>query len=257
MTEWTRTGLNPIGLKDVPAQFLAVQWNQDYTLIGVFWTLGIELHFYLVAPLLAMVLLLRTRWWPAIALIVYAGLTCWFEYAATNLGWSWDGRNIVSNLPHFFAGMLACAWGASLTRDRRWIGWLCVAGALGLLGYTNWLYNIHPDRFWSVRSILLTDALIVLLVVAHAHFATRERPLPVVARALGFLGTVSYGVYAWHGYVMNYVPWTADHVVVLSTVSVGLAYTSYRLLERPALARKKHPELRDDSSDGEVAVQAV
>jgi len=29
----------------VPAEFFAVQWNQTYKLLGVFWTLGIELHY--------------------------------------------------------------------------------------------------------------------------------------------------------------------------------------------------------------------
>jgi len=43
---------NPIiDFNFISRELLVVQWNHDYLLNGVFWTLGLETHFYLIAPL--------------------------------------------------------------------------------------------------------------------------------------------------------------------------------------------------------------
>ena len=239
-TEWWVSGHNPIPAAEMPAQLLAAQWNQTYTLLGVFWTLGIELHYYLLAPLLALPLLMRGRLQPVIALVVYAAMVYWCEYATTHLGWSWDGRNIVSNLPHFFAGMIACRAVTGIQRPRPALALIALAGAMALLGYTNWLYHTHGGQFWSVRGVLLADAMIVLLVVAHANIAAPASAGGRLVAAFSFLGVLSYGVYAWHNYIMKYVTWTSGQMFVLIALSIGAAYASYVLIERPALARKKH-----------------
>ena len=185
--------------------------------------------------------MLRSRIQPWLALVIYVWMVYWCEYAATHLNWSWDGRNIVMNLPHFFAGMIACRLVASVERPSTWVVALCLACAAGLLGYTNWIYHMISEKFWSVRGVLLADALIVLLVIAHGHLANRPRQAGAVVAAFSLLGTLSYGVYAWHGYIMKYITWTAEHMIVLILLSVVVAYVSYFVIERPALARKKHP----------------
>jgi peptidoglycan/LPS O-acetylase OafA/YrhL len=214
--------------------------EQTYKLVGVFWALGIVLHYYLLAPLLALPIMLRSRIQPWLMLVIYAGMVYWCEYAAMHLNWSWDGRNIVSNLPHFFAGMIACRMVASVERPRTWVVALCLVCTAGLLGYTNWIYHMSAGQFWSVRGVLLTDALIVLLVIAHGHLEKWPRPAGVIVAGFSLLGTLSYGVYAWHGYIIKYISWTAEHMVVLILLSVALSYVSYFVIERPALAHKKH-----------------
>jgi peptidoglycan/LPS O-acetylase OafA/YrhL len=241
-TQWLTTGLNPIGWRDLPGQLLALQWNQAYTLVGVFWTLGIELQFYLLAPLLVVPLLLRGRAAIVGGLVAYACAACWYQYAAISLGWSWDGRNIISNLPHFLAGMVACRFVLMIHPPPRvWLGMLSLGCAAGVLCRTNWIYHRLPGVFWSINGVLLADAIIVLLVLAHASVAARERPRRVAFDVFAFLGTVSYGIYAWHGLLATYLPWSGKHLATLIALSIGAAYLSYRLIERPALALRRHP----------------
>lgn len=240
LAELAATGQSSIGLSDLPAQILAAQFNQSYVLNGVFWTLGIELHFYLLAPLLVLPLLMkgRARW--VVALAAYAAALAWCQLAVDRLGWSWDGRNILSNLPHFLAGLIACRMVAERAA-RLPPASVSSAGALALLMCANWLYHRDAATFWSVRGLLIVDAAIVLLVLAHAAVA-RKAPMPAaVVRPLAMLGTLSYGLYAWHPYVMKYVPWTVDHLSALIGASLGAAYTTYRLIERRALRLKRHP----------------
>ncbi len=241
MTEWLSTGANPMSWKDVPAQFFAVQFNQNYFLNGVFWTLGIEIHFYLLAPLLAIPLLMRNRVQPWLVAGLYAGMVYWNDYAIARLGWSPDGRNIVSNLPHFFAGMIACRFVAS-PRYTSWPASVSIVAACGLLGLASSFYHSeHGKHFWTWYGMVLVDAIIVLFVLAHARLAEKPvQPHPVRA-AFALLGTLSYGIYAWHTYFMKYIPWTAERLAALIVVSMCAAYVSYRLVEAPALRRKRHP----------------
>jgi peptidoglycan/LPS O-acetylase OafA/YrhL len=46
ISELAITGKSPIGIRDIPAQLLALQLHHDYVLNGVFWTLGIEIQYY-------------------------------------------------------------------------------------------------------------------------------------------------------------------------------------------------------------------
>ena len=240
LVEWLVSGRSPLGLADLPAQLFAMQFNHAYTLSGVFWTLGVELHFYVLAPLLVLPLLTPCRLRPLLLGCVYAGAVYWCHYAVANFGWSWDGRNVLSNLPHFYAGMAACvlvarpAWRRAPPAVS-----LAVAGVL--LGYTNWLYHREPAHFWSVRSILLVDAIIVLFVLAHAGLERRQRPAGRPYATFMWLGMLSYGMYAWHASVMKYIPWTEEHLPALILISLAAAYLTYRLIERPALRLKRHP----------------
>jgi peptidoglycan/LPS O-acetylase OafA/YrhL len=241
VTLWLVTGTNPLTVRDVPAQFFAFQFNQTYLLSGVFWTLGIELQFYLLAPLLVLPLLLKSRYQPLLALAVFAVMVYGIRFAVERYGWSFDGRNIVSNLPHFFAGMMGCR----LVRGSRFgrsTSWLALAAACSVIGYSSWLYHRAPGQFWSVNGILLIDIAILLFIVAHAGLAEQRRvPARPIAAAFMWLGTLSYGVYAWHAYLQGNVPWVGARLWALVVVSVCAAYVSYRFIEVPALRLKRHP----------------
>jgi peptidoglycan/LPS O-acetylase OafA/YrhL len=234
------TGQSPIGMSDLPAQLMAAQFNQSYVLNGVFWTLGIEIHFYLLAPLLVLPLLMKSsaRW--VVAVGVYAAALYWCDFAVRHFGWSWDGRNVVSNLPHFLAGMSACRLVAA-RESRLPPASVSAAGALALLAYANWLYHRDVGSFWSVWGLLLVDVAIVLLVYAHAAMVRKGFVGNAVIRSLAMLGTLSYGMYGWHPYVMKYIPWTTGHLVPLIIASIAAAYVTYRLVERRALQLKRHP----------------
>lgn len=239
ITEMVLTGNSPISLNDLPAQLFAVQFNHSYVLSGVFWTLGVELHFYLLAPLLVLPLLIKnTTQALLIAISVYLVVIVGYGYAIKNFGWSYDGRNIVANLPHFLTGMIACrvvsTIGPSAIRS-----WIAVATVCVVLGLSNSIYHNYPNAFWAGGGMLTVDVIIFLLVVAHASVDFRKDSPPPGYFAFAFLGTLSYGVYAQHAYLITYVPWLSDKIILLILSSIALAYLSYRLIEVPALRLKR------------------
>jgi peptidoglycan/LPS O-acetylase OafA/YrhL len=53
------------------------------------------------------------------------------------------------------------------------------------------------------------------------------------------MGTLSYGVYAWHGYLMASIDRLATDWVTLLLACAAGAYVSYRWVELPALKLKR------------------
>jgi peptidoglycan/LPS O-acetylase OafA/YrhL len=83
------------------------------------------------------------------------------------------------------------------------------------------------------------------LVVAAAGCPDRG---PLVWKPFTWFGTVSYGVYLWHGALVGFMPgglvptfWVRTAEIVFS---VGVAALSYYLLELPLLRLKKRFEFR-------------
>lgn len=246
-TIWATAGTSPIGWADVPSQLLAVQFNHDYKLNGVFWTLGLEIHFYLIAPILVLPFLIKdiAKRWFAVA-VCYLGLLAFIGFAIGRLGWSADGRNIIATLPHFFAGMIGCSLVASMKPSSR-RAWAYLAGAMVVLLVTNWLYHRYPAIFWSLRGIFLVDAMILLFILSHSSFEGTKAGTSYMIRGLLWMGTLSYGIYAWHAYLLTCLPAylrtdaasLSGNVLLLFLVSVSAAYFSYRLIELPALRMKQ------------------
>ena len=235
VTAWLQSGEPPIGWRDVPAQLFAIQFDHAYLLSGVFWTLGIEIQFYLLAPALAW-LLVRARVWPLGAALLYALIVWAYSLAVANAGWSFDGRNVVANLPHFLAGMIGCrlaANGRALVPAR-----VTLAGGAAIIVYTNWLYHARSADYWSVEGLLLVDAALLLFVLAHARLERVVARGPLLA-GLAMLGVLSYGIYGWHAYLIFVLPEGMQRLPVVLAGSVAAAYASYRIVERPALRFKR------------------
>ncbi|MFA6051873.1 MAG: acyltransferase [Methylobacter sp.] len=239
ITELLSTGSNPLSLKDLPAQLIAFQFDQSYVLNGVFWTLGIEIQFYLLAPLIVLPILRSTdKQQLLLVCSIYIAMVYWNYYAVKQFGWSYDGRNVISNLPHFFIGMAACQIVSTL-KPSTWRLSISIVSACILLSFANWLYNRYQEQYWSIIGILLVDLIIFLFILAHAS-CERDRfkthPAYIV---FAFLGTLSYGIYAWHSYLMKCIPQMSDHVIALIAASIVMAYMSYRFIESPALKMKR------------------
>jgi peptidoglycan/LPS O-acetylase OafA/YrhL len=59
LTIWANSGVNPLEWRDLPGQFFGLQFDHAYKLNGVFWTLGLEIQFYAMAPALVILFLSR------------------------------------------------------------------------------------------------------------------------------------------------------------------------------------------------------
>jgi peptidoglycan/LPS O-acetylase OafA/YrhL len=234
-----KTGAPPIGIKEIPAQFFAMQFNQDYILSGVFWTLGIEMHFYLIAPLLCRVFLFPEKQFSKIITsftLYFVALATYF-YAIKVLGWSYDGRNIIANLPHFLAGMTGCLLTKDLKPNKTRA--MVFAGiALLILMYSNYIYHVNPGIFWTLRGAVFIDVLIIAIIFLHGSYNFKDAKPSQIIRFLYYLGGLSYGIYAWHPLLLTFFKPMENFLLLLLTTGLVSA-VAHRIIDLQSLALKR------------------
>ena len=175
---------------------------------GVLWSLGVEIQFYVLFPLLIFVFLsypIRT----GIAMIAVAN--GWRIWALTANHYFLGQREaqLPAYLDLFALGML-CAYAYTwLARHpvhvekRRWLfSLLMVAGIVGFWLLANNCYTIaHVDKewpeAWKVHFRTLT-ALTIGATALGSLFAFRWLQVVLANRVLLFLAAISYNLYLWH-----------------------------------------------------------
>ena len=257
LTMWAGSGINPLKWEDLPSQFFGIQFNHAYKLNGVFWTLGLEIQFYVIAPALAKLFFIsnsQRRW--TIIFAGYVGSLVFNLFAVLNLGWSADGRNIISVFPHFFIGMVGCGLATSLKRSNPRAVAFLVCAAICLVA-SNWLYHTQPAWFWSPLGTILVDAMVLSFIFAHASLAVSLHPPGATHSKLIsvflWMGTLSYGIYAWHAYLMSSFAWVHANLVALLLASIASAYVTYRWVELPALKLKRWQGVEGQAETLEVS----
>lgn len=229
----------PFGLERYPAEFMAIQWVHNYALNGVFWTLGIELQFYLVAPVICWLLLSSSRLTLALSVVALLLLWVWPHLANQWFSTSYDNRTTMGVLQFFVVGILL----AKLTTDETVMQRLSARGSiisLAALGaatlcLTSWLYHNDLQSFWRLDGALLTMISIASFLAVHIGIERRRIEPGLASRALMTLGVLAYGLYAWHGLVLMYFPFFQGQFLATYAVSVVLAIVSYVAIEKPAL----------------------
>lgn len=223
---------------------------------GVAYTLPIEFCFYLVLPLLA--LLLRPRWWALLALLAIVETQLYrhlmFDPAAETMSKVLVLEQMPGRLDQFVFGMLAAyayarmAIAGALPR-RRVSDALFLAGVAGV-ALVLVLMQLGYETYWQGSWLLFVahgaiGAAVALMLFAAAAGSGVARVL-LANRPLRRLGVISFGVYLWHppilewltaagvfGWIEGYrLPWSLP---ILLLVTVLAAELSYRLIERPML----------------------
>lgn len=199
------------------------------------WTLAVEMHFYMIWPLILLGILRLPRGL-AIACMVL------LYFLAT--GWRWWGAENFTHLWAFYVRtdthssglLLGCLLGylnMTIHRHWAWLGLLILAFAMTFFS-TVWL----PTARYGF-SIAELGAAILLLA----------QPAWLGAALLAWLGRLSYGLYLWHYPVMRVLrDWAGiDQWLLVLAVGGGLgllgAALSYYLVEwrfyRPVFARRQ------------------
>lgn len=233
-----RGGPLEVSAGNLVAAVFALQWSNTRYFVGVFWTLGLELQFYLIAPALMALLMARRR--ATLPLLGALWLALMLAFGADI-----DNRSVAGNLQHFLAGIAVAALVVrrpgifARNTARRALG--TGVAALVLLGLLSLHYGI--GSFWDGSGALATDLLIVLLLLCHAFTERLALPAGRPGRAAMVLGALAYGLYAWHGLWLTFVPGLEGQFLALWTLSMVSAWASYTALERPAIrvARQLEP----------------
>jgi len=196
-------------------------------LLGVAWTLIIEMIFYGLTFVLLPVL--RRAVWAA--LIIELVLVAVVVYTAREGGPHWFLFAIsFSYLPVLLLGQIV--WAVWSRRIPLWVG--------AALGSTSWLLYVWAGQRDMGR---IDDAYEVTVVIALLVFVigVLAEPRLTLSRPVAFLADRSYSIYLMHGLVafpaMDLLLGVVPVVVAVAgglLVVVAVSELSYRLVERPA-----------------------
>lgn len=227
-------------------------------MVGVWWTLPVELSFYLMLPFIAS-FMRPARW--AIILFLCIILSLVYRFWSANLfAASPDGGAIVSAASHLPGSLPEFLLGASAAMIVQWLdlksfskppAWLLDIGFLaGASLSCLWLWEIvfpHGEYYWQAHwSMLIAPVALGLplsVMVTCLYLGSRIGRLLFANPVIYFLGLISYSLYLWHMVVLQQVDlifgeaytnmpgfpkflFTTTLVVLVSTVS-------YYLFERP------------------------
>lgn len=226
-------------------------------MVGVWWTLPVEMGFYLLLPLLTP-FLRPARWIP----ILLAGIAVSIAYriwTAAHFGALGSGlvflaaSQLPGSLSEFLLGASAALitqWLAreGATRPAPWV--LDMLFILGLLVPAIWLWQVvlgAGAEYWSGHWGMIVAPLALGLPLSAAvlglYWGSRIGTFLLANRFMYFLGLVSYSLYLWHFVVMQQIQMLAgssyaslSHRVTfpLSAIAViAVASISYYLVERP------------------------
>jgi peptidoglycan/LPS O-acetylase OafA/YrhL len=211
---------------------------------GVYWSLAVEEHFYLLFPALyALLVQLRVtpRWQHAVLLGLCVVVFLWRSHLVFNLGIIGD-RTYIASDTRFDSMLFGCAlavWGnpvldlPSSTKPNVW-EWLAVLGGVGLL-LVSFLFR-DPAFRESARYSIQGIGLYPLFFVAVRY------PKLLLTRFLNwkpvrFVGTLSYSLYLVHQVAIYVVEMQAGAGVwqgaLALLISGLLSWSIYRLIEAP------------------------
>jgi peptidoglycan/LPS O-acetylase OafA/YrhL len=231
---------------------------------GALWTLAVEVQFYVLMPVVAVLFVRRPY---AMLAAAFAIAILWHHAAgegldplvsaAMTLGsrWSWPEASVRSMLLHQLPGYLA-HFALGIVLARAWLRWRerahsplarshldsLLAIALGLL---YWVIAIDGrlvgDLTWALPALCLG------MLLFWAALGDRALARHLLARGpLAFLGRVSYSAYLchlpllllWNRYAGALHPWASLPLYLAALVAI--AWLSWRFVELPFL-RKPEP----------------
>ncbi|MCZ4430318.1 acyltransferase [Agrobacterium sp. SOY23] len=179
-----------------------------FSVSGVMWSLAVEVHFYLLFPLLASLTWRQRFWVLGFCALVSLGVTVvvpeshWLMYP---LRW-----NVVTFLPLFMLGVFIYERHDENGRDLTWLFWPLIAGSVAVM------LLVKPFDTNVFARLLLGGALGFALV-ATSPFRSGELGL---GKAISLVAAASYSIYLYN-YVMLFL---VDRVFGVAAMLVGMVF---------------------------------
>jgi peptidoglycan/LPS O-acetylase OafA/YrhL len=235
-------------------RFMLLMENFSKTTIGqvdgALWSLVVEVHFYVLLPLIGVVLarLSQRNRQQAVVLLAAAGafsLLLWIDKVSTveHPQKIWY-HNFPATFFFFVPGMLLAFVRLRLEEKRSaWLSsplghsglWLAASAGLWLVVFYDFAYL----PVGTVASFLALGACVLPLRESPLRQALDWRPLAAV-------GVVSYSLYVWHTRVQeNLIKWgpfpdtTLGIMAITVPLSIVAAFLSYRVIEAPFLRLRR------------------
>lgn len=225
--------------------------------VGLWWTLPVELSFYLLLPLLVPLMKPRRWWWLLVAGIITS--LAYRSWAAAHFADApgdaafLAASQLPGSLPEFLLGCSA----ALLVQQRslsgrpnpsaRNVEWLLLAGmVLVFLWLSQVVVRFGPvywDGHWSMIIAPTVLGLSLSMIVTSLYWGSRIGKALFANPVVYFIGLVSYSLYLWHFPAMQQLQKLGGEAYqslpglgrfLLCTLLVTLvAAVSYFLFERP------------------------
>lgn len=196
-------------------------WGERPGVLAHVWSLAIEMQFYLLWPLVMLLVSRLNRVQGMVILVLlYVAMTLWRGIGSAGLESSWD---MYTRTDMHATGLILGSILALLPQKR--LAYLATPGLL-LLAFCFTFFSTHWDA--TVRyGFTLAEAGAAMLILG--------RPAWLTLPGMSWLGQISYGLYLWHYPIMLYLrveglPWQEVLLYGLVT-ALGLASLSYYFVE--------------------------
>jgi len=205
-----RHHVNDWSIWQIPTHLLFIHnlfgFDLFYGINGVYWSLGVEVQFYLLYPLL---ILARHEWGLSrcLALSLVLNIVCLVVVSSLHLAWTSDGRSTLMTWCDWILG--ACLAEAHVNKRP-----LFTRGTAAIvLTLAIFIASLH----WSM---LLSETYLfasVFFATVMDRYLRSSAPLSWIGRALVPIGVVSYSLYLWHLPVIYFARELLDRVRIHDT----------------------------------------
>ena len=222
-----------------------IAWGWPISVLGPLWSVSVEEQFYLLWPPIVARLGRRAIGWAAVAFILVANAERIGEIALFHHVWETMWPNTIAHLDSLAAGILiAIILNGSSTQWRIGTRVMLAGAAMCILAV-----RAHFVA-WDAPQVLWDAALYPLVPIACSMMLFAFLGLRAKRGLLTYLGRISYGLYVFHLMAMHIsdvalsgmrggLTHAALRVVVAFVLTVGIAATSYSVLEKPFLRVKE------------------
>jgi peptidoglycan/LPS O-acetylase OafA/YrhL len=195
------------------------------------WSLAIEMQFYLVYPLLLMIVLWLRKPWLLLVTTVVGFVYAQFQWVQSSENFSLYYALIV-RAPEFLLGGTLAAYSGKLKMPH---ALRCLFVVMGLSIMVFSLFWVNEQRFNPVTAglVCLGAGLVIFGCVSRGAISSLYK-----LRGVLLVGTLSYSLYLWHWpvlaflrYVYGDIAWTVFGALVYILSILCLAWLSWRFVE--------------------------
>lgn len=225
-----------LSLSHVLPEIFMIQFNHSYKLNSVFWTLGIEMQFYITVPF---IIYFINHYIKNLRGQLFFYFLLYGVYLIQAYLYGPDIRNLLGNFIHFYSGIFSC-WYIKKNGVPK-ISNLYVGLIITIIFIlSNYLYHNSSIGYFTIGYFMINLSVPAIIILQYNLSKSQFNDRFNLISYFMTFGTISYGIYAWHPLIIellkqHYTP----NLILILILSITVAYISYYLFEKPILSYVK------------------